>query len=493
MTAAESRWVTPLYAAAVLGGAVLIVATALAQPFNQNELVQMAPYASGTVREILDATRQPPLDPLLGAAVRRVLGEGQLLQRLVPVLAGIGTLTLFALLLRRLLLGTAARSRARLATAPLFLRWTAYSRPYALPVFLMLLFVYAGHRWLVDRQAPVAPPRRAERRAPTPGARARADGVPCITSAFMALLSPRQASSAGHPPLRGHPGAVRWRCPWPPVAGTRSLATAARGLVYRVKAAAPSCSSTSCHCSASGCRVAGDGGGRRLAVLLPGPRRRLAEWWFFWPLLAAPVVFALAYHLATGVDFTLPYMPRAAYFFAIPFALVVAALTAELANGGRVAKIAIGALLVAVLAGAIPAAARVVIEPDVPDFGEAGRVVSEHVPDNGSSSSTGPHRAVVRGTSRSSRRSVTSTRGRPWSRSPPSPPGHRTSRTMRPSTSWSTPTACPPDPARSPVPRRGPVRSRLGDGRGVRPVLAVRAGRRADRAALDGRAARGRG
>jgi 4-amino-4-deoxy-L-arabinose transferase-like glycosyltransferase len=33
-------------------------------------------------------TRQPPLDPLLGAAFTHVFGQGQLQQRLVPLLAG---------------------------------------------------------------------------------------------------------------------------------------------------------------------------------------------------------------------------------------------------------------------------------------------------------------------------------------------------------------------------------------------------------------------
>ena len=35
-----------------------------------------------------------------------------------------------------------------MATAPIFLRYNAYARPYALPLFLMLLCAYAGSRWL---------------------------------------------------------------------------------------------------------------------------------------------------------------------------------------------------------------------------------------------------------------------------------------------------------------------------------------------------------
>jgi uncharacterized membrane protein len=33
-------------------------------------------------------------------------------------------------------------------------RYTAYTRPYALPLFLMMAFAYAGHRWLETRRIP---------------------------------------------------------------------------------------------------------------------------------------------------------------------------------------------------------------------------------------------------------------------------------------------------------------------------------------------------
>src|SRR5690242_13132890 len=37
-----------------------------------------------------------------------------------------------------------------MATAPVFLCFAAYARPYALPVLLMTLAAYAGSRWLDD-------------------------------------------------------------------------------------------------------------------------------------------------------------------------------------------------------------------------------------------------------------------------------------------------------------------------------------------------------
>ena len=500
MTAAESRWVTPLYAAAVLGGAVLIVATALAQPFNQNELVQMAPYASGTVREILDATRQPPLDPLLGAAVRRVLGEGQLLQRLVPVLAGIGTLTLFALLLRRLRLGSAARSRCSCSRRRrCFLRWTAYSRPYALPVFLMLLFVYAGHRWLVDRQAQwllLAVPSAVLlplARVPEPMV------FLCTTAAVLALLSLRGKLEwrATRPLVAATLGAsCSWGCPWPgrsPGLGEPRDPQPERprgpGQGRQLRAGRPP-PATARRVAAV---VAGDGGGRRA-------RRPAAR-----PAPAAGGVVALLAVAggAGGVRARLPPGDRSRLHPAVHAAGGV--LLRDPVRPGR--RRPHGR---ARQRGGSPRS------PSVPCSSPCSPVRSRPppgwspsptsltsarpagsspstCPTTESSSSTGPHRAVGRGTSRSSRRSVTSTRGRPWSRSPPSPPGHRTrGRCAR----------LPPGQRRLPAHRtlhgarcRGVDRSdrRLGDGRGVRPVLAVRAGRRADRAALDGRAARGRG
>ncbi|MBA3233588.1 MAG: glycosyltransferase family 39 protein [Propionibacteriales bacterium] len=135
----DSAW----YAGAVAVGAVLIVVAAINQPYNQNEIKQVAPYGSNSYVEITGGTRQPPLDPLLGALIQHLLGEGQLRQRLVPMLAGIGTLVVMGLLMRRLRFGViGAFGLWMMATAPLMVRYSAYARPYALPLFLMVMFVY---------------------------------------------------------------------------------------------------------------------------------------------------------------------------------------------------------------------------------------------------------------------------------------------------------------------------------------------------------------
>ena len=132
----------------VLAGGVLIWLTALQQPYNQNEWVQVEPYGSD-LRSAVSGTRQPPLDPLLGALVQRLVGVGQIEQRLVPVLCGVGTLALVAVLVRRWRLGWGGTlGIVFLATAPLFLRYSAYARPYALPLFLMVACAAVGTRWL---------------------------------------------------------------------------------------------------------------------------------------------------------------------------------------------------------------------------------------------------------------------------------------------------------------------------------------------------------
>ncbi len=143
----------PWYAGGVVLGAVLIIATAIRQPYSYDELTQITPYDSDTIGGITGATRQPPLDPLLGAMFQRLLGVGQFQQRLVPVLAGIGTLVVVALLLHRLRLRRAgAFGVLVLATAPLMVRYSAYTRPYALTLFFMVLFVFAAHQWLDRRR-----------------------------------------------------------------------------------------------------------------------------------------------------------------------------------------------------------------------------------------------------------------------------------------------------------------------------------------------------
>ncbi len=77
-----------LYAVGIALGGVLAVLTALNQPYNQNEWAQIQPYDSWDPAVVTGGTRQPPLDPLLGALVQHLTGVGQLQQRIVPIVCG---------------------------------------------------------------------------------------------------------------------------------------------------------------------------------------------------------------------------------------------------------------------------------------------------------------------------------------------------------------------------------------------------------------------
>ncbi len=383
----------PYYIAAVLLGAVLIVLTAIRQPFSYDELTQINVYGSDSISVITGATRQPPIDPLLGALFQHIFGEGQLRQRLVPVLSGIGSLTVLAVLLKHLGLRFAGAFIVLLtATSPLVLRYSAYTRPYALPFFLMLLATYAAQRWLDDRHrgwlitAGVAAFALPLVRVPEPTVFLLSTAAilawfsyrgrlpwdlsrPLIVLDLAALLSMglmqffSLSDSAGGF-FDPSPSGVIERFP----RGVHELATSFVGVLG---SSFPWWPLTLLAVIA--------------ALAIPAARRRLFGWAFWWPLLAAPVAFAIAYHFVNPFPFfALPYRARAASFFAPAFILALAALAATVERHeitGRV-KIAVAALLAAVFIGQLPATADVVINDAAPDFGAISKVLTTQVPDD---------------------------------------------------------------------------------------------------------------
>lgn len=391
------RRVEPLlHAATVLLGAVLIVVTAANQPYNQNEWQQIAPYDDPDLGEAVSGTRQPPLDALLGTLVLRLVGAGHLEQRLVPIACGIGSLVLTVLLLRRLDLGFAGvAATAFMAMSPVFLRISAYTRPYALPLTLMLLCAWAGTRWLdtghrrwlavvvvgaiglplsrvpeptvflgtAAALLAVAGLRDPERRARC-WTLAAGLLVPLVTigvwssltlaretqetSADTALLdlSPANAlarTPAGLRELRDHvlPLHADW-FPWWPVV----LAAVVIGLLLR-----PS-------------------------------RRALLATWYWVPLALAPLVFLVAYHTVNAFPLEMRhYQIRFAYFWVPPLVLLIGAALAALARR-RSAALRTTALVLAaaLLVGQLPGTWRVMTENDAIDLAQAGQAVEQHVP-----------------------------------------------------------------------------------------------------------------
>jgi len=384
------RWAS---AAGVVVGATLLLVAAVRQPFSYDELSQITPYASHDVVTIVSGTRQPPLDPLLGALFRHLLGQGQLQQRLVPVLAGVGILVVAAALLRRLGLGYAgAWAVWVLATAPLAVRYGAYTRPYALPMLWMLLFVLASHHWLTDRRrgwlavavaAAVALPLT---RVPEP----------CVFLAVTCLALSLAAST----------GRMRWR-------DVRPLVLAAGCSLFLVGVPlflllGSQTQGSFFDPSPSGVWSRAGRGFHEIAtavvpllgesfpwwplslsVLLvalgvPQLRRRLLGWWFWWALLAAPVAFVLAYHLLNPYSFfALPYRSRAAYFFLPAYVLVIAVVASLVVSGPRVrrgVRAAVGVLLVTAFIAQLPATAGVLTRDAAPDFAKASALLRTRVP-----------------------------------------------------------------------------------------------------------------
>lgn len=385
------RWVDPwCYVAAVLTGSVLAVIAVFNQPYNQNELQQLKPYGSGDIDAIVNGTRQPPLDPLLGAAVQELVGVGQLQQRIVPLVSGILALVAMTLLLRRLDLGVAGPVAAwAMATAPLWLRYSAYGRPYALPLMLMVVFVYAAHRYLEARDwrwlvlvtstgvlMPAA-------RVPEPVAFLGAAAVVLGWQAYrrrtpgalaLTVVSSGTLIGVGYPFYRSL--AAETAGVWDPspsgVASrfTSGVAEILSGLLPLLAEYLPWWPVTVALLVA--------------AIAMPAARRRLMGWWFFWPLLAGPAVFVLAYHFLNPFDFDVrPYRARMAMFFVPPFVLVTAAVAAavvEARTWSRQARAAGALFLAAVVIAQFPNAVRVLSENEAPDYAEAARVLRNDVP-----------------------------------------------------------------------------------------------------------------
>jgi 4-amino-4-deoxy-L-arabinose transferase-like glycosyltransferase len=387
----EDLW----YVGAVLLGAVLIVITAINQPYNQNEWQQIQFYGSSNLHKIISGTRQPPLDPLLGALVQHLLGVGQLRQRLEPALAGVGSLALMSLLLRRMRLGLIGVLAAFvLATAPIFVRYSAYIRPYALPLFLMLGVCYVSSRWLEDGRrvwivlaavgALLLPLTRVPeptvflvtsalvlvvlgRRGVLPRVRATRLAVTLIVALVtVGLVSALTLASKTHGVLDLNPVHALRRTP----TGAREIVTYVVPLLAHWFPWWPVTVAFLV-----------------LAIALPVARRELLGLWFWVPIVLAPIAFLIAYHTVNPYPLDIRhYRARFAYFFAPGFVFLVAAVGRGLAQwgsrrriGAKVGAIALGVLLVSQL----PTTYDVLTKADGPDFGEAGSVLRSDVPHDG--------------------------------------------------------------------------------------------------------------
>jgi hypothetical protein len=312
----------------------------------------------------------------------------------VPMLAGIGTLIVVSLLLSHLRMGRAgAFAVLVLATSPLMVRYSAYTRPYATPVFLMVLFIYAVQRWLDDRRpgwlavgclAAFALPLT---RVPEPAVFLATSAAALVALALGKYVPwhsvwPVGALCAASLALVGFPmyrDLARQASGYARDDKLGALASIHAGLYHIKTTVLPLVAEWFPWWPVVVCVVAA-------ALVLRESRRWLFGYWAWWAALAGPIAWLVFYHFLTGVRLEwLPYRPRFLYFFLPAFVLLVAALAravAERRSAPRAWRLGLTALLVAALIGQLPATAKVVLEDEDPDFGLAAKVLTEQVPHN---------------------------------------------------------------------------------------------------------------
>lgn len=343
-----ARW---LVVAAVVAGAVVLAMAIGDEPYHIDELRQVRSYDRpyGAIVEASYAQTQPPLDSVVNATVQRWIGVGDVRQRLVSVLAGIGSFALLGGMLLRGGFGLGAGAAvASLAVSALVASITAYARPYALPLFLMLGLLFLIDEW---------------RRRANPWAVVGMTVVAGLLPLSRTIEPPvLLAAVAGWILLLHLTGRTNeWEGSWSVPFGVAIAALIAVEIPVVLRLSSELSVFTQDQAVDSG-GIARLGSelpdvladvftplGAAAAVAALGwreSRRRLFELWWFPPLLAVPIGFALLFFLRT--EPTQPYFDRYAYYWWPAFAVLVGALVAAIAAGesSRRVKVAVAVVLV---------------------------------------------------------------------------------------------------------------------------------------------------
>lgn len=122
------------------------------EPLHIDELRQVGYYPLGIpgIIEGAFSQNQPPLDYLVGAVVELLFSPGRLAWRLPGFTFALLTLLCLSALLRNSL----ARSWfviGLVGLTPVYLQYSSYARPYALPLFLMVALLLCFDRWRAAR------------------------------------------------------------------------------------------------------------------------------------------------------------------------------------------------------------------------------------------------------------------------------------------------------------------------------------------------------
>lgn len=330
----DARWLVCL--AVIVGAGVLSVAIS-EEPYHIDELRQVR-YYGGSLLHVVGGSanqQQPPLDPVLNTLIRRWIGIGDVKQRLLSVLSGVSSLGLVGWLTWRsgMRLG-ASVSVLVMASSPLLVGVTAYARPYALPVALMLLYVGGLSLWLEER---------------------RPSGLALITLSGVLLPLSRTVeptlflvAAVGMLAVSRCKGAHRfsWKGSLAPPLGI--------SLGCLLFVAAPTLWALSAYMSPYTPRGAFANVGQldRLITEFPGILGKTFPFWgaavglivlssmtarvrsflvglyWWWPLALVPVLFAVLFSVRSAE--TQPYFPRYAFSFVVPFAVLCGAVSDDI-------------------------------------------------------------------------------------------------------------------------------------------------------------------
>jgi hypothetical protein len=132
-------------------GAIFLFIAMVEEPYHIDELRQVSSYDSNLIRvaKLSVGQEQPPLDAVLNAVAQRMIGVGDVQQRLLSVVFGVGSLAMIgALTLRSGLAWGSPLTVLVLSLSPLSAAVTAYARPYSLPLFLILALILWIDLWL---------------------------------------------------------------------------------------------------------------------------------------------------------------------------------------------------------------------------------------------------------------------------------------------------------------------------------------------------------
>jgi len=120
------------------------------EPLHVDEIMQVTDVQEpmGEIVRLSLEVQQPPLDYLIGKLVVTVAPATDFTQRLPAALFGTGAIALVGLMLiRRSQLVAAALAAWFLAISPMFVEFSQYARPYAIPVFFVVATLAAYQHW----------------------------------------------------------------------------------------------------------------------------------------------------------------------------------------------------------------------------------------------------------------------------------------------------------------------------------------------------------